>query len=128
MNVAAISGRTTSEIELKYTTNGTAVGTVTVAVDRDFQKDGKKETDFIPVVIWGKTAEFAATYIAKGKRMEASGRIQVRSYEAKDGSKRYVTELIAEKVKPIDWAEKDGKAKPSDFSDLTPVDDADVPF
>lgn len=125
MNIAVISGRTTSEIELKYTTNGTAVGTVTVAVDRDFQKDGKKETDFIPVVIWGKTAEFAATYIAKGKRMEASGRIQVRSYEAKDGSKRYVTELIAEKVKPIDWAEK---ANTEGFSDLTPIDDGDIPF
>lgn len=125
MNVAVISGRTTSEIELKYTTNGTAVGTVTVAVDRDFQKDGKKETDFIPVVIWGKTAEFAATYIAKGKRMEASGRIQVRSYEAKDGSKRYVTELIADKVKPIDWAEKPNT---DGFSDLTPVDAGDLPF
>ena len=125
MNIAVISGRTTSEIELKYTTNGTAVGTVTVAVDRDFQKDGKKETDFIPVVIWGKTAEFAATYIAKGKRMEASGRIQVRSYDAKDGSKRYVTELIAEKVKPIDWAEK---ANTEGFSDLTPIDDENLPF
>ena len=125
MNIAVISGRTTSDIDLKYTTSGTAVGTVTVAVDRDYQKDGKKETDFIPVVIWGKTAEFAATYIAIGNRMEVSGRIQVRNYDAKDGTKRYVTEIIADKVKPIDWAEKPIDER---FTDLQPIDDGDVPF
>ena len=125
MNIAVILGRTTSDIDLKYTPSGTAVGTVTVAVDRDFQKDGKKETDFIPVVIWGKTAEFAATHIAKGNRMEVSGRIQVRNYDAKDGTKRYVTEIIAEKVKPIDWAEKPNT---DGFTDLQPIDDGDVPF
>ena len=125
MNIAVISGRTTSDIDLKYTPSGKAVGTVTVAVDRDYQKDGKKETDFIPVVIWGKTAEFAATHIAKGNRMEVSGRIQVRNYDAKDGTKRYVTEIIAEKVKPIDWAEKPIDER---FTDLQPIDDSDVPF
>lgn len=125
MNIVCLSGRTTSEIELKYTQSGTAVGTVNIAVDRDYQKDGKKEADFIPIVIWGKTAEFAATYIGKGNRMEVTGRMQVRSYEAKDGSKRYVTEVVADKVKPIDWAEKPNT---DEFSDLKPVDDADVPF
>lgn len=125
MNSAVISGRTTSEIELRYTQSGTAVGTVTVAVDRDFQKDGKTETDFIPVVMWGKTAEFATTHIAKGNRMEVAGRIQVRSYEAKDGSKRYITEIVADKVKPIDWAEKPNT---DGYADLQPIDDGDVPF
>ncbi len=125
MNIVCLSGRTTSEIELKYTQSGTAVGTVNIAVDRDYQKDGKKEADFIPIVIWGKTAEFAATYIGKGNRMEVTGRMQVRSYEAKDGSKRYVTEVVADKVKPIDWAEK---PKTDGYSDLQPIDDGDVPF
>lgn len=125
MNNVCLSGRTTTEIELKYTQSGTAFGTVNIAVDRDYQKDGKRETDFIPIVIWGKTAEFAATYIGKGNRMEVTGRMQVRSYEAKDGSKRYVTEVVADKVKPIDWAEK---PKTDGYADLEPVDDGDIPF
>ena len=126
MNSINLTGRITKELELKYTQSGTAVGSTTMAVDREFSKE--KETDFIPLVAWGKTAEFIATYVPKGGRMEVSGRLQVRNYEAKDGSKRTAFEVVVEKCKPIDWAEKDGKAKPSDFSDIQQVDESDMPF
>ena len=107
MNKVVIIGRLTKDPEPKYTPgNGTAVTQITVAVDRRFQKDGQKEADFIPVVIWGKAAENTAQYTEKGRLIGISGRIQTRSYEAKDGGKRYVTELVAEEVKFLEFAKK----------------------
>lgn len=129
MNKVTLVGRLTKDPELKYTPGaGTAVTTLTLAVDRRFTKDGKKEADFIPVVIWGKQAESTAQYVSKGKLLAVAGRIQVRSYDAKDGTKRYVTEVVAEEVKFIEWADK---PKDNDFGaefeDMTPVDE-DIPF
>ncbi len=100
MNKVVLIGRLTKDPELKFTPgNGTAVATFTLAVDRRFSKDGQREADFIPIVVWGKQAESTANYMSKGKLMGVSGRIQTRSYEAKDGTRRYVTEVIAEEVK-----------------------------
>lgn len=84
----------TKDPEVRYTQSGTAVGTFTLAVDRRVQKDKPKEADFIPCVVWGKTAEVVGNYCKKGKQVAVNGRIQVRSYDAKDGTKRYVTEVI----------------------------------
>ena len=95
MNKVTLIGRLTKEPELKYTPGaGTAVLTVTLAVDRRFNKEGQKETDFIPVVIWGKQAESTAQYVSKGKLIAVSGRIQTRNYDHKDGYKVYVTEVV----------------------------------
>ena len=100
MNKVVLIGRLTKDPELKYTPgSGTAVTTITLAVDRRFSKDNQREADFIPVVIWGKSAESTAQYMGKGKLMGVSGRIQTRSYEAKDGGRRYVTEVVAEEIK-----------------------------
>jgi single-strand DNA-binding protein len=81
---------------MRYTTNGTAVTTFTLAVDRN---NDKKETDFIAIVTWSKLAENVSNYCAKGKLVAVSGRIQTRNYEKGDGSKVYVTEIVANEVK-----------------------------
>ena len=136
INKVVIIGRLTKDPELKYTPGaGTAVTTVTLAVDRAFVKDGKKEADFIPVVIWGKSAESTAQYMKKGLLMGVAGRIQIRSYEAKEGGKRYVTEVVAEEIKFLQWAndKNDSAATSSEsdyggYDDMTPIDDGDIPF
>ncbi|EES49995.1 single-stranded DNA-binding protein [Clostridium botulinum] len=137
MNKAVLIGRLTKDPELRFTPGaGTAVTTLTLAVDKYNSKSGQKEADFVPVVVWGKQAESTANYMTKGSQMAISGRIQTRNYEAKDGTKRYVTEVVAAEVKFL------GKAKGQDNDsssnnpfddmkfeeDLTPVDDGDMPF
>lgn len=133
INKVVIIGRLTKDPELKYTPGaGTAVTTVTLAVDRAFVKDGKKEADFIPVVIWGKSAESTAQYMKKGLLMGVAGRIQTRSYEAKEGGKRYVTEVVAEEIKFLEWGNKESKSSDSSyaasFDDMTPIEDDSIPF
>lgn len=97
MNKVILIGRLSKDAELKYTPGaGTAVSTFTIAVDNYNSKEKKNEADFIPIVLWGKRAESLATYLTKGTQVAVAGRISVRSYEAKDGSKRYVTEVVAD--------------------------------
>jgi single-strand DNA-binding protein len=100
LNKVILIGRLTKDPELRYTPNGVAVANFTLAVDRAFSKE--KETDFIPCVVWQKQAENCAEYIGKGSLVAVSGRIQVRSYEAKDGGKRWVTEIICDSVQFLD--------------------------
>ncbi len=144
MNKVTLIGRLTKDPELKYTPGaGTAVTTFSIAVDRRFTKDGQKEADFIPIVVWGKQAESTAQYVTKGKLIGVAGRIQTRSYDAKDGSKRYVTEVIAEEVQFLEWGDAprggsgsrqtrndfdNGSDFGSGFEDMTPVDEGDIPF
>lgn len=131
MNKVTLIGRLTKEPELKYTPGaGTAVLTVTLAVDRRFNKEGQKEADFIPVVIWGKQAESTAQYVSKGKLIAIAGRIQTRNYDHKDGYKVYVTEVVAEEVKFVEWANSGNQNSNTDnsYGDMTPIDDGDVPF
>ncbi|MDU7441552.1 MAG: single-stranded DNA-binding protein, partial [Clostridium sp.] len=97
MNKVVLIGRLTKDPELRFTPGtGAAVTTLTLAVDRYNPKTGQNEADFIPVVIWGKQAESTANYMSKGGQVAISGRIQTRSYDAKDGTKRYVTEVVAD--------------------------------
>lgn len=112
---------------MKYTPgDGKAVCTFTLAVDRRYQKDGQKEADFIPVVVWGKQAESTANYMSKGKLMGIAGRIQTRTYDAKDGSKRYVTEVVADEVQFLEWGDK-GSSTPSADYGITP-EEGEIPF
>lgn len=121
MNKVVLIGRLTKEPELRYTPGtGTAVSTVTLAVDRYNSKTQQREADFIPVVVYGKRAESLANNLGKGSPVAVSGRIQTRSYDAKDGTKRYVTEVVADEVKFI------GGKKNND--DLQEVNDDDGPF
>ena len=108
MNSVIILGRLTKEPEVRYAgTANTAICNFTMAVNRTFKKDGQPDADFIPIVTLGKTAEFCGKYFAKGLKVAVRGRIQTRTWE-KDGTKHYVTEIVAEQV---DFA--DGKKQNS---------------
>ena len=111
---------------------GKAVTRITVAVDRKMKKeDGSKDADFVPIVIWGKQAESTANYMGKGRLIGVSGRIQTRNYEAKNGTRKYVTEVVADEVQFLDWGKKSGRQKEDNYDlsdDVTPVDEGDIPF
>ena len=99
LNHIVVMGRLTRDPELRKTASGVSVTSFTVAVDRDFsQQDGQKETDFIEVVSWRGTAEFAAKYFTKGRMAVISGRLQIRNWEDKDGNKRRTAEILAENI------------------------------
>ncbi|MBZ9633167.1 single-stranded DNA-binding protein [Clostridium sp. FP1] len=136
MNKVVLVGRLTKDPELKFAQGtGTAVATFTVAVNRRFKREGQPEADFIPVVVFGKQAEATANYMSKGKLISVSGNIQTRNYEAKDGNKRYVTEVIADEVGFLEYGGKndarsqDSAGESGFASDITPIDDmGDTPF
>ena len=99
LNHIVVMGRLTRDPELRKTASGVSVASFSVAVDRDFsQQDGKKETDFLDVVAWRNTAEFAAKYFMKGRMAVISGRLQIRNWEDKEGNKRRTAEILAENI------------------------------
>ena len=103
LNRVILIGRLTRDPELKYTPNGTAVASFTLAVDRSrTNAQGEREADFIPIVVWQKQAENCANYLGKGSLAAVDGRMQVRTYDGKDGARRWVTEVIAENVRFLD--------------------------
>lgn len=125
MNHVTLIGRLTKDPEVRYTQSGTPVGTFTLAVDRRVAKDKPKEADFIPCVVWNKTAEIVGNWCKKGKQVAVEGRIQVRSYDAKDGTKRYVTEVIVSELELLgsknEGADRSGNGH-------KPLTDEDIPF
>lgn len=134
MNKVVLIGRLTKDPELRYTPgSGKAVTTLTLAVDNYDSKSGEKGADFIPVVIWGKQAENTAQYMSKGNQIAISGRIATRSYDANDGTKKYITEVIADNYKGVFFLSKvthsENIVSNNTFdNDMTPVDDKDTPF
>lgn len=129
LNKAILTGRLTKAPELKQTQNGKSVCSFTIAVDRS--RDRKK-TDFIPIVAWGKTAEFISQWFGKGDLITIAGRIEVRNYEDKNGNKRTATEVIAEEAL-FGGSKSTGKAegKPAEseqggFEEVS--DENDFPF
>lgn len=97
LNHIDIMGRICNDIELRRTGSGVAVASFTVAVDRDFKSGGgEKETDFIECVAWKNTAEFIQKYFAKGRMIVVSGRLQIRSWNDKDGNKRKTAEIVVD--------------------------------
>ena len=100
LNHITIMGRLTRDPELRRTGTGTAVASFTVAVDRDFggRDGGEKETDFIDCVAWRQTGEFVSKYFTKGSMIVVSGRLQIRSWNDKDGNKRRTAEVVADNV------------------------------
>ena len=122
----------TKDPEVKYTQSGTAVCTFTLAVDRKFAKkdSGQPTADFIPIVAWRKLAEIIGNNLAKGRRISVEGRIQVRSYDAQDGSKRYATEIVADEVEFLDSKAQTGaqSATGGNGSFGSTVPDDEIPF
>ena len=113
LNRIVLIGRLTKDPELRYTQSGKAVCTFTLAVDRPYlANNGNREADFINIVVWNKTAENCAQYLAKGKLAAVDGRLQIRSYDGQDGQRRYVTEVIADNVRflsPKNEAQQSGQ-------------------
>ena len=100
LNHIVIMGRLTRDPELRRTGSGVAVASFTLAVDRDFGKNenGERETDFIDCVAWRQTGEFVSKYFTKGRMAVVSGRLQIRSWNDKDGNKRRTAEVVADNV------------------------------
>ena len=99
MNKCVLIGNLTKDPELRSTPNGVSVCTFSIGVSRRFSnQNGERETDFFNIVVWRKQGENAAKYLRKGSQVAVVGQIQNRSYEAKDGSKRYITEIVGDEV------------------------------
>lgn len=133
MNKVTLLGRLVKDPEVRYTQTGKVVTQFTLAVDRPFKDaNGNKETDFIPIVVWGKAAELVGNSCQKGHRLLVDGRLQIRSYEAKDGSKRWVSEIIANGVEFVERKSDKGgtsgdKSEFEQFGHAVPFDE-DIPF
>lgn len=98
INNVVVTGRLTRAVDLRYTSNGTAFASFTLAVDRPFRnQNNEKETDFINCVMWRKSAENLANYTNKGSLIGVEGRIQTRNYDNGQGQRVYVTEVLAER-------------------------------
>ncbi|WP_010240982.1 single-stranded DNA-binding protein [Clostridium arbusti] len=104
MNKILLVGRLVKDPELKHIeSNGKEVCNFTIAVNRNYvNAKGEREADFVPVVVWGKTAELVCNYMKKGRLLSVSGRLQIRNYEDKEGNKKYVSEVVGEEVLFLD--------------------------
>ena len=122
MNKVILTGRLARDPEVRYTQSGKAVASFALAVNRRFSRnnnDGQPTADFIPIVTWRKLAEICGNNLVKGRRISVEGRIQVRSYDAQDGSKRYVTEIVADEVEFLD--SRGSTASAGDFGAPAPA-------
>lgn len=103
MNKIILVGNLCKDIELRYTTSNVPVLQNTIAVRNDFKNaDGEYNSEFINIVVWRQTAEFLNKYAAKGSKVLVEGRLTNRSYDKQDGTKGYITEVVAEKVELLD--------------------------
>ena len=129
INTAVIMGRLTADPELKTTASGLSVLSFSVAVDRNYQKEGEeKAVDFINVVAWRKTAEFVSKYFHKGSMIAVEGSIQTRKYEDKDGNKRTAFEILANTVSFCGKEANSTPAESTPFADTDTADDEGLPF
>lgn len=131
MNKVILIGNLTKDIELQTTNSGVSVGKFTLAIGRRFANaNGDRETDFINIVVWRELAENCAKYLGKGRKCAVVGELQTRSYDAQDGTKRYVTEVNASEVEFLGGKQSEDGANNAPSNDLQPIDDEDntLPF
>lgn len=140
VNRVVLVGRLTRDPEVRSTTTGKTVCDFSIAVDRRFQSQDGKETDFFRVIAWGQTAEFVSRYLTKGRLVAVDGRLQWRKYTDSQGISREAVEVVAESVQGLDRPrEQGGDAGPADFPaprqmgpksapglDRDPFDDSDA--
>jgi len=116
LNEAQVLGNITQDIEVRYTSNGSAVTNFSVATNRSYRKQGseewEEEVSFHNIVVWGNDAEYLSQKASKGTRIFVKGRLQTRSWDDQEGKKNYRTEIIAERIILIDRYER-GPADPS---------------
>lgn len=133
MNRVELIGRVTKNPELRYTPSGIATTTIILAIDRLPDKNGNKNTDFINVVVWNKQAENVNKYVSKGSLVAVEGKIATRSYDSQNGQKKYVTEVVADRVQFLDSRSKknDDTKLSVEQIDNTPIENNpfdDVPW
>lgn len=128
MNNLILVGRLTKDVELKYIPgSGTAVASFTIAVDRDYKKkDGSRETDFIPVEVMGKPAEFCANYLGKGRLVAINGSMRVDNYQTQEGERRTFTKCAAKNVQALDKGKNDNQGQNQGFEPVFEEDS--IPF
>ena len=144
MNKAFLIGNLTRDPELRTLPSGVSVGTFTIAINRKFvNQQGVREADFLNIVAWRQLGETCARYLSKGRKVGVTGSIQTRSYDAQDGSKRYVTEIVADDVEFLSSVQDNNQARqneavppppepmgfaPQANGGFTEVEDDELPF
>ena len=124
MNKCVIIGRLTKEPEVKNTSNQVTVCTFTVAVDRKFKdSNGQRQADFINCVAWRQTATFISQYFHKGSRIGLTGSIQTRTYEDKNGDKKFITEVVVDEAEFVESLNTSAQTKPANTNNDLNEDD-----
>lgn len=133
VNNVVLIGRLTKDPELRYIPNsGTAVATFSLAIDRDYtKKDGTKDTDFIPIEVIGKTAEFCANYLSKGRLVAIQGSIKIDRYQTQAGENKTFTKVNVRKINVLDFKNNEGSQSYDNSSAIEgfqAIDDDDIPL
>ena len=136
MNRVILSGNLCGDPEYQTTASGISLCRFRIAVQRKFKNEkGEYESDFISVVAWRGTADFVSKYLHKGNKVGVTGSLQTRTYDAQDGTKRYVTEVVADEVESYTpKSENENKpkteaaAKQEVMQNFEPIDDQNLPF
>ncbi len=142
LNKVVLIGRLTRDPEIRYTAGNTPVASFSLAVNRNFKnKEGGYDADFINITAWRRLAELISSSLHKGSLIAVTGRIQTSSYEAKDGTRRYTTDVVADEIAFLEkkGASADRSAEPAMYEKqsenfgipvdgFSPIDDDDLPF
>ena len=141
MNKVFLIGNLTKDPELTTTNSGVSLCKFTLAVPRRFAgNDGEREADFLPIIVWRGQADNCYKYLKKGSKAAVSGSVQTRSYDAPDGTRRYITEIIADEVEFLSnrsgneddapsYEKPAANEKKEDVvSKFEPIDDDNLPF
>ena len=123
MNKIILVGRLTKDPEVRSTSAGYSTANFTVAVNRNFKnKEGNYDADFLPCVAFRQTADFVSKFFKKGNMISLEGRVQTRNYDAQDGTKRYVTEVVVENVEFVGGKNESSSGTSTEYVDV-PMDD-----
>lgn len=131
MNITSLIGRVVGQVETRYTESGMAISRFTIAVDRDFKKEGEPTSDFIRCVAFSKQGEFAEKYLKKGIKIGITGRIQTGSYKDKDGKTVYTTDIVVSNYtfcQSKQESDAEIKSDPEGFMQIPDGLDAELPF
>ena len=126
MNKVILMGRLARDPDVRTTQGGKSVARMTLAVDRRRGADGKQDADFLALIAWEKIADIAANYLHKGSKILVEGRLQSRSYDAQDGSKRYATEVIVSNLEFCESRKQEAAGPAGQFG--TTATQEDIPF
>ena len=130
MNKVVLIGNLTKDPDVRTTSGGASVTTLSIAVNRRFKdKSGERVTDYFRVVAWNKLADICGKYLVKGNKVSVSGELQTKDYEAKDGTKRYVTEILADEVEFLTpKSDRNQSVDDIGFTDITGEEGDGFPF